>query len=221
MKKGLLIVVSGFSGAGKGTLIKKLLEAHDNYTLSVSMTTRAPRPGEEDGKAYFFRTEQEFLSLADKGGFVEHAEYCGNRYGTPRTFVEEQMEAGKDVLLEIEMLGALQIKERFPESLLIYVMTPSADDLQKRLHGRGTETEEAVQRRLKRAVEESYGVNAYEYVVINDDADRCAREMHEIIQSAKCAVSRNKPFIRELRDALRAAYGGDINVPAIDESADL
>ena len=138
MKKGLLIVVSGFSGAGKGTLIKKLLEAHDNYTLSVSMTTRAPRPGEEDGKAYFFRSEQEFLSLADRGGFVEHAEYCGNRYGTPRAFVEEQLEAGKAVLLEIEMLGALQIKERFPDSLLIYVMTPSADELQKRLHGRGT-----------------------------------------------------------------------------------
>ena len=210
MNKGLLIVISGFSGAGKGTLIKKLLEAHDNYTLSVSMTTRAPREGEEDGKAYFFRTEQEFLDLAEKGGFLEHAAYCGNRYGTPKRFVEEQLEAGRDVLLEIEMQGALQVKEHFGDALLIYVVTPSAGDLSRRLTGRGTESKEDVERRLKRAVEESYGVGAYEYVVVNDEVDRCAEELHHVIQSAKCSVGRNTTFIRSLRDSLKELYGKEM-----------
>ena len=207
MNKGLLIVISGFSGAGKGTLIKKLLEAHDNYCLSVSMTTRAPREGEEDGKSYFFRTEKEFLDLVERDGFLEHAAYCGNRYGTPKRFVEEQLENGRDVLLEIEMQGALQVKEHFPDALLIYVVTPSAEDLSKRLTGRGTESKEDMARRLKRAVEESYGVGAYEYVVVNDDADRCAEELDAVIRSAKCSVSRNGTFIRSLRDALKELYG--------------
>lgn len=209
-KNGLLIVVSGFSGSGKGTLIKKLLEAHDNYCLSVSMTTRAPREGEEDGKAYFFRTEQEFLNLVEQEGFLEHAAYCGNRYGTPKRFVEEQLAAGRDVLLEIEMQGALQVKEHFPDALLIYIVTPSAEDLSKRLTGRGTETKEAVDMRLKRAVEESYGVGAYEYVVVNDDVERCAAELHAVIQSAKCAVTRNGTFIRSLREALKELYGKEL-----------
>lgn len=209
-QNGLLIVISGFSGSGKGTLIKKLLDAHDNYTLSVSMTTRAPREGEEDGKAYFFRSEKEFLNLAENGGFLEHAAYCGNRYGTPKKFVEEKLSEGRDVLLEIEMQGALQVKEHFPEALLIYVVTPSAEDLNTRLTGRGTETKEAVEQRLKRAVEESYGVGAYEYVVVNDDADRCAKELHCVIQSAKCAVQRNATFIRSLRESLKELYGGEL-----------
>lgn len=204
--KGLLIVLSGFSGAGKGTLIRKLMETHDHYVLSVSMTTRSPREGEQDGREYFFTDEAHFTEMIDRNGFLEHARYSGNHYGTPRAFVEEQLAAGKDVLLEIEVQGALQVKERFPEALLVYVVTPTVAELKRRLTGRGTETEEAIARRLQRAADEADTLESYEYVVINDDVDRCAEEIHGIVQSARCATKRNAAFIEEMRKALHAAF---------------
>ena len=161
MRKGVLIVISGFSGAGKGTITKKLLENYDNYALSISMTTRQPRPGEVHGREYFFVDRETFEGHIEKEELVEYAEYVGNYYGTPRAYVEEQLNNGKDVILEIEIQGALKIKERFPDTLLLFVSTKSADVLFERLTGRGTETEEVIRNRMHRAAEEAEGMNEY------------------------------------------------------------
>ncbi len=202
-KKGLLTVVSGFSGAGKGTLMKGLLSKYDNYALSVSMTTRAPRPGEVDGREYFFITREQFEKNIEDGKLIEHAQYVGNYYGTPKDYVFEQLDAGKDVLLEIEIQGALQIKKRFPEALLLFVTTKDAQTLIERLKGRGTETEEVIFKRLKRAAEESEGIEEYEYLIVNDDLETCIEDMHDIIQKAKLKASRNSEFIKKIREDLK------------------
>lgn len=208
-RKGIIIVVSGFSGAGKGTLMKKLTEVYDTYALSVSMTTRAPRPGEQEGRDYFYVSREEFERRIGQDGFVEHAEYCGNYYGTPRDYVESQLEAGRDVILEIEIQGALEIKKKFPTALLLFVMPPSAAELKKRLIGRGTETEEVIDRRLRRAVEEAQGIEEYEYIIINDDLDTCVKEMHSLIQGAHDTPFRNKEFIGEIRSQLEELTKGE------------
>ena len=138
--RGILIVVSGFSGSGKGTIMKELMKKHSEYyALSISATTRNPRPGEQDGVEYFFRTREEFERMIAEDELVEYAEYVGNYYGTPKAYVEEQLNAGKDVILEIEIQGALKVKEKFPDTLLLFVTPPSAEELKKRLVGRGTE----------------------------------------------------------------------------------
>lgn len=208
-RKGIIIVVSGFSGAGKGTLMKKLTEVYDTYALSVSMTTRGPRPGEQEGRDYFYVSREEFERRIGQDGFVEHAEYCGNYYGTPRDYVERQLEAGRDVILEIEIQGALEIKKKFPTALLLFVMPPSAAELKKRLIGRGTETEEVIDRRLRRAVEEAQGIEEYEYIIINDDLDTCVKEMHSLIQGAHDTPFRNKEFIGEIRSQLEELTKGE------------
>ena len=153
--KGILIVVSGFSGSGKGTIMKRLLEKYDNYALSVSATTRSPRPGEEDGRDYFFRTVEEFEKMIAKDELIEYAKYVDNYYGTPRAYVEEQLQSGKDVILEIEIQGALKVKEKFPETLLLFVTPPSAKELKNRLVGRGTESMDVIEFRMNRAKEEA------------------------------------------------------------------
>ena len=203
MSKGILVVVSGFSGSGKGTVMKRLMEKYDNYALSVSVTTRNPRPGEKDGEAYFFRTKEEFEQLIREDGLIEYAQYVENYYGTPRKYVEEQLSAGKDVILEIEIQGALKVKEKYPDTLLLFVTPPSAQVLKDRLVGRGTETAEVIDSRMKRAVEESQGVEKYDYLVINDDLERCAKEMHSIIQGEHDRVSRNADFIDDIRKELK------------------
>lgn len=170
-RKGILLVVSGFSGAGKGTLMKELLSRYDNYALSISATTRNPREGEEDGREYFFRTREEFEKMIAEDALIEHACYVGNYYGTPRAYVEEQLSLGKDVILEIEIQGALQIKKRFPDTLLLFVSPPDAATLKNRLVGRGTETMEVIENRLARATEEANGIEQYDYFIINDDLD--------------------------------------------------
>ena len=208
-RKGIIIVVSGFSGAGKGTLMKKLTEVYDTYALSVSMTTRAPRPGEQEGRDYFYVSREEFERRIGQDGFVEHAEYCGNYYRTPRDYVESQLEAGRDVILEIEIQGALEIKKKFPTALLLFVMPPSAAELKKRLIGRGTETEEVIDRRLRRAVEEAQGIEQYEYIIVNDDLDTCVKEMHSLIQGAHDTPFRNKEFIGEIRSQLEELTKGE------------
>ena len=212
MNKGILVVASGFSGAGKGTIMKKLMsEKGDNYALSISATTRAPRPGEEHGVDYFFLTTEEFESMIAKDELVEYAKYVSNYYGTPKAYVEEQLNAGKNVILEIEIQGALKIKEKFPETVLVFITAPSAEELKGRLTGRGTETQEVVEARMSRAYEESLGVENYDYLVINDDLDTCVELLNDIILMertnstevhAEDRVSANLDFINNMRKEL-------------------
>lgn len=201
--KGILIVVSGFSGAGKGTLMKQLVHTYDDYALSISMTTRSPRPGEEEGKEYFFVSRQEFEEKIAQNGLIEHACYCDNYYGTPRDYVEKQLEKGKDVILEIEIQGALEIKRKYPTALLLFVMPPSAAELRKRLEGRGTESPEVIAKRLKRAGEEAKGIEQYDFLVINDKLEECVQQMHELIRAAHYAPLRNEEMIQNMRKELR------------------
>ncbi|MGN0377843.1 MAG: guanylate kinase [Suilimivivens sp.] len=203
-RKGILIVVSGFSGAGKGTLMKQLVHSYDNYALSVSMTTRNPRPGETDGKEYFFVSKEKFEKKIEEQGFIEYACYCDNYYGTPREYVEKQLEKGKDVILEIEIQGALKVKEQFPTALLLFVMPPSAEELKRRLEGRGTETPEVIDKRLQRAAEEAEGIENYDFIVINDKLEECVEEMHGLILAAHETPARNQEFIYKMRKELEA-----------------
>ena len=202
-KRGILIVVSGFSGAGKGTLMKRLLETYDNYALSVSATTRSPRPGEIDGKEYFFKSVDEFEKMIAQDELIEYAKYVNNYYGTPKDYVMQQLEAGKDVILEIEIQGALKVREKYPDTLLLFVTPPSAKELKERLVGRGTETMDVIESRMKRAVEESEGVEAYDYLIINDDLETCVKEMHHVIQSEHNKVSRCNAMIEQIRKELQ------------------
>ena len=201
-RKGIIIVVSGFSGAGKGTLMKALTSKYDNYALSVSATTRNPRPGEVNGREYFFVSNEEFEKLIQENGLIEHAGYVDHYYGTPRKFVEDKLSEGIDVILEIEIQGALQIKEQYPDAVLLFVMPPSAAELEKRLRGRGTETEEVILQRLKRAREESVGIEKYDYLVINDDLEQCTERLHNIIEAAHSTPQRNLDFIDTIREEL-------------------
>ena len=202
-KEGILIVVYGFSGAGKGTIMKALLERYDNYALSISATTRNPRPGEEEGKAYFFKTTEEFEKMIAKDDLIEYAMYVGNYYGTPKAYVEEQLRAGKDVILEIEIQGALKVKEKFPNTLLLFVTPPSAEELRKRLEGRGTETQEVIDGRMKRAIEEAEYMDQYDYLVVNDELDVCVEEMHHLIQGEHERCFRNQTFIEHMKRELK------------------
>ena len=202
-KEGILIVVSGFSGAGKGTIMKALLERYDNYALSISATTRNPRPGEEEGKAYFFKTTEEFEKMIAKDDLIEYAMYVGNYYGTPKAYVEEQLRAGKDVILEIEIQGALKVKEKFPNTLLLFVTPPSAEELRKRLEGRVTETQEVIDGRMKRAIEEAEYMDQYDYLVVNDELDVCVEEMHHLIQGEHERCFRNQTFIEHMKRELK------------------
>ena len=201
-RKGVLFVISGFAGAGKGTLVRMLVEKYDNYALSVSATTRKPREGEIEGVHYFYKTKEEFLDMIEKGMLYEYAQYVDHYYGTPKEYVQKQLEAGKDVILEIEIQGALKIKEQFPDTLLLFVTPPDADTLEARLRGRGTETDDIIQKRLSRAVEESEVISQYDYIIVNDVAEEAAEEIHAIIQSEHYAVQRNQEFIKNLRDDL-------------------
>lgn len=187
-KEGMLIVISGFSGVGKGTAVKELVKKY-GYSLSVSATTRAPREGEVDGREYYFKTVEEFESLIKENGFIEHAKYVENYYGTPRAFVESELKAGRNVILEIEVDGALQIKKQYPNAILIFISAPNAEELKARLAGRGTESEEVIAKRLKRAVDECKSIPNYEYYVINrhGQLDRCVDEIHAIV-AAKAKV---------------------------------
>lgn len=202
-QKGILVVVSGFSGAGKGTLMKALLENYANYALSISATTRQPRQGEEDGREYFFRTVEEFEGMIRRDELIEYANYVGNYYGTPKEYVASQMEQGKDVILEIEMQGALKVKEKFPDTLLLFIAPPSAGILRERLIGRGTETPEVIEARLARAAEESEMMEKYDYILVNDDLEVCTRQLHELIQSQHLKTASNLSFIKQMKQELK------------------
>ena len=208
MNKGVLLIVSGPSGAGKGTVCSEYMKRRPETFLSISATSRSPRPGDEDGVTYFFKTREQFEKMIEDDGFLEYAEFCGNYYGTPKAYVEEQMQAGKDVILEIEIQGAMKIKEQFPESLLLFVTPPSAEELQKRLVGRGTETADVIAQRLARAYEESEGMDAYDYIVVNDDLDECAAAVQKYVEAAKNVPSRRVEFITEIREELKGFAKG-------------
>lgn len=183
--KGLLIVYTGASGVGKGTIMKELLRKNPNLRLSVSATTRAPREGEVDGREYYFVTHDQFDKMIAEDGFLEHAEYVGNKYGTPKEAVFRMLDEGLDVILEIEVKGFLQIKKACPECVTIFIAPPSFEELQLRLRGRGTEDEEVISERLRTAEQELQSKDLFDYVVINDDVDRAADEVLSIIARNK------------------------------------
>ena len=183
--RGLLVVYAGASGVGKGTIMKKLLAENPNIRLSVSATTRAPREGEQNGREYYFVSREEFDDLIARDGFLEHAEYVGNCYGTPKEPVFRMLDEGLDVFLEIELKGFLQIKQSCPDCLSIFIVPPSFEELQARLHGRGTESPEVIAERLKTAREELEHHHLFDYVVVNDDVDRAANEVLSIISDRK------------------------------------
>ena len=202
MPKGILTVLSGFSGAGKGTAMKRLLEKYDDYALSISATTRNPREGEVDGREYFFKATEEFEIMIAQDELIEYARYVNHYYGTPRSYVEEQLENGKDVILEIEIQGALKVKEKFPDTLLVFITPPSAKELRRRLIGRGTESMEVIEQRLARAKEEAEGIDDYDCLIVNDDLESCVDELHSVIQNEKKKVARNGEFISKIRKEL-------------------
>ena len=201
-QQGILVVVSGFSGAGKGTLMKELLKRYDNYALSVSATTRQPREGEKDGEDYFFVSREYFQQMIEDGRLVEYAQYVNHYYGTPRDYVEKKMAEGKDVILEIEIQGALKVKKRFPDALLIFVTPPSAGEIRRRLVGRGTETIEVINARLRRAAEEASGMEAYDYLLINDEIDACVEQMHQLITLQHSKTCYHLDFLSRMREEL-------------------
>lgn len=184
MSNSILMVISGPAGAGKGTVVGQLCK-DDNIRLSISATTRAPRGTERDGVEYHFLTAKRFEELIEQDGFLEYAQYVGNYYGSPKAPVEGWLAEGKDVILEIEVQGCGKIKEKRPDCVSIFIMPPSLEELEKRLRGRGTETEENIKKRLARAREELPLASDYDYVVVNDEVGRCAAEIREIIRSEK------------------------------------
>ena len=182
MKKGLLIVFSGVSGVGKGTILSKLMPMEDlQLAYSVSMTTRAPREGEVDGVNYFFVSKKRFLEAVKKGELLEHARFVGNDYGTPKAYVQQMREEGKNVLLEIEINGAKQVMEKCPDALSIYIVPPSLEELERRLRERSTEDEQTIMKRVSKARQELKDIDFYEHVVCNDDLDKAVEEIRQII----------------------------------------
>ena len=182
---GNLIVFTGPSGVGKGTIVRELFKEVDKLGFSVSVTTREQRPGEEEGKNYFFRTHEEFDELIEKDRLLEWAEFVGNKYGTPKDFVFQKLKSGVDVLLEIEVQGAIQVKEKFPEAVMIFLVPPNLNELETRLRKRNTESNEKIKLRLAKAKEEMQHTEFFEYIVINDDAMRAAKEVKNVILSLR------------------------------------
>ena len=203
MTNGLLIILSGFSGSGKSTITKRLLEDYDNYALSVSATTRSPREGETEGIDYFYKSEEEFLGMVNEDAFLEYAYYVDHAYGTPMAYVDEQLQSGRDVLLEIEIQGAMKVKARRPDTILIFITPPDAAELVRRLTSRGTDSEEVIRSRLRQAVEESKGMDCYDYILVNDDLDSCVKELHTLIQTQHCRTSQQSEFIEKIQRELK------------------
>ena len=209
-QKGTVIVLSGFSGAGKGTIMKHLLNNYpSDYHLSVSATTRERREGEEEGREYFFRTTEEFENMIREHELLEYASFNHNYYGTPKAYVEKLVNEGKDVILEIEVQGALQVKKIFPQALLLFVTPPKAETLKRRLEGRGTEDETVVNERLAIASRESLLMEQYDYIIVNDVLEDAVNSVHNIIQSEKKRTLRNSEFITRIQGELQAFSKGE------------
>ena len=184
-KKGLLVVYSGFSGVGKGTIMKEMLKREESFRLSVSATTRAPRPGEVDGREYYFITKEKFLKMIDNDEFLEYAQYADNYYGTPKKAVDDMLNEGYNVFLEIEVQGGLQIMEKCPDCLSIFIVPPSLEVLEQRLRGRGTETEEVIEKRMKAALVEQEYTSRYDFVVENDIVEKTVDDIINIVKTEK------------------------------------
>ncbi|MBQ6145389.1 MAG: guanylate kinase [Clostridia bacterium] len=191
-RKGLLLVVSGPSGVGKGTLVKALMDRNPKIKMSVSATTREPRPGEIEGVHYFFKTEEAFKAMVDRGEFLEYIHVFGSKYyGTPRSFVEQHLENGYDVILEIDVQGAMKVKQAFPDAVLMFITAPSMSEIKSRLIGRGTETMEQVEKRFATAFEEIKMIPQYDYVIVNDVVDVAVHHMEAILEAERCRTARS------------------------------
>jgi guanylate kinase len=206
-REGLLVVVSGPSGTGKGTLVKLIRERNENIRISVSATTRPPREGEKDNESYFFKTLDEFKEMICKDELVEWVEYCDNFYGTPRKYIEECKEKGLDVILEIEVKGAQNIKNKFPDSVMVFILPPSFDELEKRITGRGTEEPSVIAKRLSKARKEIDFISKYDYIIINNDLENAVNEVNSILKAEKLRVARNKDILNKIG----IITGGTIN----------
>ena len=195
-EKGRLFVISGPSGAGKSTVVALAMQGREDVCFSVSVTTRQPRPGEVDGKDYFFITRQRYDEMVAGGELLEHAQYVSNGYGTPREFVINKLNEGINVILDIEVQGARQVKAAMPDCVPIFVVPPSIDELKRRLEGRGTETEETINARLERARQEYKETEIYDYIIINDSPDHAAEELKAIMLAQRCKYEARKNILR-------------------------
>lgn len=207
MGKGVLLVISGFSGAGKGTVMKELLNGENkrpDCCLSISATSRNPRPGEENGREYYFKTRQEFEEMIKNDQFLEYAEYVGNYYGTPKQYVMEQLDKGINVILEIEVQGAIQVKKKFPQAALIFLTPPDAKTLEERLRGRNTESEEVIRGRLNKAALEAMEIGQYDYLVVNDRVEDCVKRISELIDVEKRKIINQSEMIKALQEDMRS-----------------
>lgn len=201
--KGLLIVLSGPSGVGKGTVCSMLRTLAPELVYSVSATTRSPRVGEADGVNYFFKSKEQFRSMIEKDELLEYAEYVGQYYGTPRSFVADTIRAGKDIILEIEVQGAMKVKQRFPDGVFIFLMPPSLDELRSRIENRGTETDESIRSRLSVAVDEIRLLEHYDYAVVNDRVESACERIQSIITAEHCKRERIMPYVKSWMEEVR------------------
>ncbi len=200
MSEGLLIVLSGPSGAGKGTVCDALMKHRSDLVLSVSCTTRERRPGEYEGVDYYYKTKEEFEGLIEQGEFLEYASVFSNFYGTPRSFVAEKLSEGNNVLLEIDVQGALKVKESFPDGVFLFLVPPSMEELEKRIRGRATETEEQITARLSKASYEMNKMSEYDYIIVNDHIEKVVKSIESIIEAEKLSVARNMEKFKYLRN---------------------
>ncbi len=196
-EKGKLIVISGPSGAGKSTVVFKAIEEMNDVCFSISVTTRKPRPTEIDGREYFFVDLDRFKEMVDNDELLEHAEYVANSYGTPKAYVQRQLDAGLNVLLDIEVQGARQVHEKMPEAIMIFIIPPSIDELRRRLEGRGTDTERAMECRIARARQEYAEADFYDYIIVNDNVEKAAKELSSIIIAERCKAAGRMEYLRE------------------------
>ena len=203
MEKGVLLIISGPSGSGKGTIVESLVDDL-GYRVSISATTRNPRPNEENGVHYFFKTKEEFEKMIEAGELLEHACFCDNYYGTPKEYVERQLMEGNNIILEIEVQGALQVKKKYNDAVLIFTMPPTIAELRRRLVNRGTEDMETIDKRIKRAEEELEYLPQYDYIVINDTVEQAVRDVDCIVRAEKMRCGRNPELKNKFKgDALK------------------
>lgn len=202
-KEGILLIISGYSGTGKGTVVKRLLEKYsDYYSLSISATTRKKRDNEEEAREYFFKTKDEFTKMIENDELIEYACYVDNYYGTPKKYVESKLAAGQNVILEIEIQGACNVKKQYENAVLIFLLPPSIEELVKRLNLRATENDDAIKKRMERAKEEAKSVYEYDYIVVNDEIENCVDTIHNIILSEQLRTKHQQDFIKEIEKDL-------------------